>query len=188
MSDGFYPTEPFAESRGRFDKIVKRLESPDARKMDHGDLENSLLCDGRELIRQLLQDHLELRHSREPRLPGVEGADGVLRTHVRERQRDLVSIFGLVVVDRFAYSAPETEQLCPADAQLNLPPERHSQGIALRMSEEAARGSFEEPPAGSGTGVAVQAPSRAAGLAFGIGLRGVLSRAALGPEPTQTCW
>jgi hypothetical protein len=189
MSNGFYPGTPFAESHRRFDAIVDRLRSSDTGKMDHGQLENLLSSDGREMIRQLMQDHLDLRHSREPHLRGVEGSDGVLRTHARERKRTLVGIFGPVVVERFAYSAPETEQLCPADAQLNLPPERHSQGIALRISEEAARGSFEE---------AVKAVERATGVtvpkrqAEQLAQRAAsdfeafyTSRAALGPEPTQ---
>lgn len=189
MSDRSYPTAPFSESRRRFDAIVDQLRSAETGLMDHGELENFLSADGRELLRLIMQDHLDLRHSREERLPGIEGADGVLRTHVRERGRTLVTIFGPVEVDRFAYSAPETDQLCPADARLNLPPERHSQGIALRIAEESARGSFEEAinAVERATGVAVpkrqaeQLARRAASdfEAF------YTSRAVLGPEPTQ---
>lgn len=189
MTDGSYPTKVFAESQKRFNEIVEHLASPDTGKMDHGQLEELIQSDGRALLRQLMQDHLDLRHSREKRLAGVEGADGILRTHVRERERTLVTVFGPVVVERFAYSAPETDSLCPAGARLNLPPERYSQGLSLRISAEAARGSFDE---------ALKAVERATGVAIPKRQSEQLaqrassdfeafytSRKAMGPEPTK---
>jgi len=66
-----------------------------------------------------------------------------------------VTIFGEVTVTRLAYRAKGSENLCPADAVLNLPSELHSHGLRQRCAIEAARGSYEEAQAaiGRSTGV-----------------------------------
>ena len=51
----------FDAPRAAFESLIGLLEGPDARVMAHGELEERLQVDGRELIRQLLQSHLDLR-------------------------------------------------------------------------------------------------------------------------------
>ncbi len=58
--------------------------------------------------------------------------------------RPLGTLFGVVGVCRFAYRHRGHANLYPADATLNLPPERHSHGLRKLAAIEAARGSFEE--------------------------------------------
>ena len=48
----------------------------------HGELEAQLEVKGREVLRTLLQDHVDLRAQRETRLGRVIGADGVARNSV----------------------------------------------------------------------------------------------------------
>ena len=100
---------------------------------------------GRDLLRTLLQDHLDLRAQRETRLERVVGADGMARNSVENGHgRGLRSVFGLVTVTRQAYRRKGHANLHPADMALNLPLERHSHGLRRLAAVEAAGGSFEE--------------------------------------------
>src|SRR6266545_4817287 len=58
--------------------MVSWLDGEESAGCTHAELEVRLQVDGRELLRQLLQDHLDLRAQREPRLTEVVGADGAL--------------------------------------------------------------------------------------------------------------
>jgi hypothetical protein len=115
--------------------------------MTHSDLEKLLEAEGRELMRRLLQDHLTLRADQERGL-GVEGpvvgSDGIVRTHLRDGERGLMTLFGGVRVARVAHHAPGSESLRPLDAALNLPAESFSFGVRRRAAAEAARGSFDD--------------------------------------------
>lgn len=137
-------TDAFAGSRELFETLRGFLDGAAAAALSHGDLEDQLDTRGRELLRQLFQDHLTLRSQNEPRLE-VIGADGVRRGRVEPgHTRELLTVFGTVQVSRLAYRAPQQPNLHPADAALNLPPERHSHGLRRLAATEAARGSFDE--------------------------------------------
>jgi len=58
----------FARARGRFDVVVGWLSGEGAGALTHAELEDRLEVDARELFRQLLQDHLDLRAVREERI------------------------------------------------------------------------------------------------------------------------
>ena len=62
----------FAASDKKFETMKLRLASTEVRAMTHSDLERLLDAEGRELMRQLLQDHLALR-SYEEQAFGVQG-------------------------------------------------------------------------------------------------------------------
>jgi hypothetical protein len=136
----------FARSRQAFEEIVAELEDPGFGELTHAELEDALLPRGRELLRMLCQDHLDLRACREQRLPeGVAGADGVRRTRAEPgHARELATVFGVVTVERIAYRAPEAANLHPADAVLSLPEGKHSAGLRRMAAIEATRGSFEQ--------------------------------------------
>jgi len=51
----------FASSREQFESLVGFLDGTDAADLSHGELEERLDRDGRELLRRLLDDHLALR-------------------------------------------------------------------------------------------------------------------------------
>jgi hypothetical protein len=137
----------FDASRALFDTVVDFLDDPRAAALSHADLEERLDTDGRALLRQLLQDHLELRADRETRLRVVD-ADGLARGRVESgHTRQLNTVFGQVQVRRIAYRARGRANLHPADAALNLPEEKHSHGLRRLAAVEAARGSFEEASA-----------------------------------------
>ena len=58
----------FDASRALFDTVVDFLDGAQAAGLSHAELEVRLDSDGRTLLRQLLQDHLELRADRETRV------------------------------------------------------------------------------------------------------------------------
>ncbi|MCA1682221.1 MAG: ISKra4 family transposase [Actinobacteria bacterium] len=135
----------FGESRDRFEGIVSWLDSQEATELTHGELEAQLQLHGRELLRQLTQDHLDLRAHRERRLVEVSGADGVRRGSAETgRERGLSTVFGPVTVRRITYREPGYASLHPAEGVLNLPAERHSHGFRLLAARESARGSFAD--------------------------------------------
>ncbi|HEY6278061.1 MAG TPA: ISKra4 family transposase [Streptosporangiaceae bacterium] len=104
---------------------------------------------GREVQRQLLQDHLDLRAAREEQavrqhhVPAT-GADGITRNRVETGHgRLLATLFGTVQVTRCAWRRPGAPSLCPADVVLSLPACRPSHALARLAAVEAVRGSFE---------------------------------------------
>jgi hypothetical protein len=85
-------------------------------------LEELVEARGREVQRQLLQDHVDLRALREEQaLPAkgearrVEGRGRIERGH----ERMLATVFGPVTVRRLAYRAPGRPNIHPADAALS---------------------------------------------------------------------
>jgi hypothetical protein len=155
------PTEekPFARSQRVFDCLTARLADPSALQMTHGDLERLLDHDGTELLRQLLQDHLDLRGPGEATAP-VVGSGGVTMSQKRQRGRKLESIFGRVKASRLGYSAPGEESLFPRDAELNLPPEMYSHGVQRRAAEEVTKASFEQAVAAMASTTGARVPKR----------------------------
>jgi hypothetical protein len=134
----------FSASKEAFEGIVTWLDGDGASEMTHAELEERLAQDGRELLRQLFQDHLELRGVREKRLVEVVGADGVARRQIeRGHPRLLRTIFGEVQVTRIAYRQKGHSNLHPLDGHLNLPAEKHSHGLRRLAAIESARDSFD---------------------------------------------
>lgn len=134
---------PFVASAQLFSEIVVGMESPDAFVLSQAALERRLDERGTLLMRQLLQDHLDLRARREL-LVRVVGSDGEERTHARGRAIGVTTIFGDVAVKRLSYGARGIASLAPQDAGLNLADDRYSLEVRRRVAEEAAKGSFAE--------------------------------------------
>lgn len=135
--------QAYEQSREEFEHMVSYLSSTEASTMTHSELEREIEKKGRELMRKLLQEHIDQRG------PGtcdqaVIGADGVERTRVRQQKREIESIFGTVEKERAGYAKPGVESLHPLDAELNLPKERHSLELRRRVATEAAKSSFDE--------------------------------------------
>ena len=134
---------PYAEAEAAFAQATASLSSRDAQHMSESDLERELHRRGQELMRTLLQGHLEQRSPGEAAGP-VEGADGVERAERRVHERHLETIFGTVQVERLGYARPGHDSLHPLDAALNLPPERYSLEVRRRVAQAAASRSFDD--------------------------------------------
>jgi len=140
--------EHFGASRQCAEETLSWLEGPEAAALAHAELEDQLDVRGRQLLRTMLQDHLSLRAVNEVRMQSVVDSDGVAHGAVETgHRRPLATIFGTVEVQRLTYRHRGHPNLCPADALLNLPTERHSHGLRRLAAVEASRGSFEEAAA-----------------------------------------
>ncbi len=149
----------FAESGKCFGELEDWIASEEAAGLQHAELEDQLDVRGRELLRRLFQDRLDLTAAREERRHDVTGEDGVVRTRAEKgRVRPLVTRFGQVSVSRIACRSPGRSNVHPLDAALNLPEEKHSHGLRKLTAIEAARGS---------TGAAGAAITRATGVRIG---------------------
>ena len=139
-----YPADPFRNSRAVFEAAVTGLSREDS--LDHAELERRVEEHGRELMRALAQDHLDLRavRERQARPEAVRGADGVARTEVRSSSRPLGMLFGGVIVRRLAFvKHGASGGLRPLDARLNLPRGLYSQGVQREVAWGVAQGSYE---------------------------------------------
>ena len=156
----------FTAAREKFDVLAARLGSAETMSMTHSEVESLVEVEGREVLRQLIQEHLHLRADADAkasaRMPAIAGADAVIRTHRRERERPLLTLLGKVTVARTGYGARGSESLHPLDAQLNLPEERYSHGIRKRLAEEVARGAYDEAIAALARHSGVIVPKRQA--------------------------
>src|SRR5260221_3867809 len=139
------PADPFARSRLRFESRVGDLSGGRAGQMTDDQVEELVEDRRRELQRQLLQAHLDLRAAAEEQaLPAegearrVAGRGRVERGH----ERGLATVFGPVTVRRLAFRAPGRVNVYPADAALSLPRGRHSHGLRAAV-REAVRGSHD---------------------------------------------
>jgi hypothetical protein len=135
---------PFSKGYEQLDELVACLESAEARKMNHSELERELAQRGREIMRLMLQGYLETR-ARDEACGPVRDAQNVEHTGKRQHTRKLETEFGTVSVERVGYGGPTgVESLHPLDAALNLPKERYSHELRRRAAEEAAKTSFDE--------------------------------------------
>ena len=129
--------------------------------LTHDELEARLVRDGRELERQVLQDHFERRALKERRLEEVRDATGVAHNAVEAgHERALTAMVGTVTVSRLAYRAEGQPNLHPADAAANLPADRYSFGLRELAAIESSRGSYEEARDAIERATGVRVPKR----------------------------
>jgi hypothetical protein len=135
--------DPFAAADQAYATITELLRSEEAWQVKHSELERQLEGMGRELMRKLLQAHLDMRQPGKAIEP-VRDTAGTALTPTPVQGRSLESIFGTVEVARTGYGAAGTPSLHPLDGALNLPPEKYSLEVRRRVAIEAAKGSFDE--------------------------------------------
>lgn len=153
--------DAYEAAHEKFAQLIAHLRSPEVHQMIHSDLEALLEVEGREVLRRLLQAHLDERSPGTVAEP-VMGADGRAHTHQRTHTRRLMTIFGEVEVTRTGYGGHGIESLHPLDAVLNLPPERSSHGVRHRVAVEAAKHAFDDVVATVATTTGAHVPKRQA--------------------------
>jgi len=101
--------EHYVDALAQFEHLLGRLAGEEAQRATHGELEAMVQAEGSELLRRLIQGHLDQRGREEPMREHVVGADGVARTHRREGcTRCLETRFGEVIVTRRGYGGRAT--------------------------------------------------------------------------------
>ncbi|MEW6498985.1 MAG: ISKra4 family transposase [Cyanobacteriota bacterium] len=127
----------------KFDEIVAEILSAEMMRAEHGEIERYLKIEGFELLRRMMQEHLDLRAESEPRVE-VKNSQGIEMTRARASGRQLETIFGRVEIDRLGYSKRGMQQLYPSDGELNLPPDLYSHGVRRIVAESVSKESFDE--------------------------------------------
>jgi hypothetical protein len=118
-----------ADSAEQFSGLLTWV-AEESRYLDHGEREEAISREGRELERRLLQATFSLDAAREERAPQVTSASGVRHRTVEAGQgRGLASVFGPVRVTRMAYRHGHEENLYPADARSVMPADPYSMGM-----------------------------------------------------------
>lgn len=109
-------------------------------------LEDQLLAGGFELLRLMLQHHLNLRAQAEVPLALVEQEKTceTRLSHRREHKRLYQSVFGTVELKRMGFGARGIESIHPLDEELNLPKRRYSHPLQKRAAKLCGRGPFDE--------------------------------------------
>jgi len=137
--------EHYADAVAQFEHLLCGLTHEKNQRVTHGELEAMVQTEGGELLRRLIQGHLDQRSVEEPLRERVVGEDGIARTHLREGcTRRLESRFGEVIVTRRGYGGRGLDSVFPLDAELNLPPDKYSHGLREVVVQEVVRGSFDE--------------------------------------------
>ena len=134
----------FSSSRTCFEGLIERVQAEETMNLPHDDVEAMLKTEGRELLRRLFQDHLDLRALREAERAAPTGSDGVERNHRRGTSRPLRTIFGDADVHRLSFTTKKAAGgLRPLDAELNLPVGLFSFGVHLSACVLAMDVSFD---------------------------------------------
>src|SRR5437667_4093569 len=102
--------DPFAAADQVYATITEFLRSEEARQVKHSELERQLEGMGRELMRKLLQAHLDISQPGQAVEP-VRDAAGRTLTPTPIHARSLESIFGTVEVAHTGYGAAGTPSL-----------------------------------------------------------------------------
>src|SRR5487761_1354081 len=114
---------------GQFAALAARAAG-EAGFLDHGEREQVIGDEGRELQRRLLQATFDLGAARGERAEGAASAAGIGHGIVEAGHgRGLASVFGPVRVTRLAYRSRREPNLYPADARAVLPADPYSLGM-----------------------------------------------------------
>lgn len=111
--------------------------------MDLSDLEKRMKKEGNELMRELLQSHMDLRSLGSVQEP-VKAADGGEQKDRHRRERAVETVFGTVEVERERFHHKGKKGLAPLDAALNLAPQRASLELRRHVARLAAKMSFDD--------------------------------------------
>jgi hypothetical protein len=97
----------FAPACDEFASLIFELHSEGTAQMEHGQIETLISLVGTEVLRLLMQAHLDVRALGEPRRHDVTGADDAILTRCREKcERTLATTFGDVTARRKVTAVP----------------------------------------------------------------------------------
>src|SRR3990167_1384250 len=133
---------PFQASEAQFLVICESFLQDQI--MTLSEMEDYLQEEGPKLMRQFIQDRLNLISQRETSASRVIGPDKIKRQAKRRQSRQLESVYGTVVLSRLAYGKSGVASVHPLDAELNLPEVKYSYGLQRLVCSEAGLRSFDE--------------------------------------------
>lgn len=151
----------WADVQQQVDKMITHLQQPATLQQSQTEIEDFLTSAGRELLRRMLQAHLDERAPGTAAEP-VRAPDQTQHALQATHTRAIESPFGTVTLTRTGYGGSGRASLHPLDAQLNLPPERYSHNVRRLVAETAAAQAFDEVVAQVATHSGAHVPKRQA--------------------------
>lgn len=139
--------DPFFEARNMLEGLVDALRNPQWLHAEHGDVEQLIYKDGYELMRCLLQGHLDERARQEPDFDSVQYGSCEHSYKRKNRSRQLNTLFGKVEVRRKSYSVRGVDSIFPQDAELNLSVDQYSDGLRRQTAFAVSEQSFDKSSA-----------------------------------------
>lgn len=136
--------DPFFEAKNLLDGLIDALRTQRWLHAEHGEVEQLIHKDGFELMRLLLQGHLDQRARREPDFDSVQHETGDYTYKRKNRSRQLSTLFGKVEVRRKSYSVGGIDSIFPQDAQLNLSEDQYSDGLRRQTAFAVSEQSFDK--------------------------------------------
>lgn len=136
--------DPFIDARNLLNSMLDTLRTQKWLHAEHGEVEQWIHKDGNEVMRLLLQGHLDERAAKEPEFDSVQQGT---REHNYKREnciRQLNTIFGKVEVRRKSYSVCGSDSIFPQDAELNLSGDRYSDGLRRQIAFTVSEQSFDK--------------------------------------------
>ena len=150
--------DPFIDAKNLLESMINALRTQRWLHAEHGDVEQLIHKDGFELMRLLLQGHLDERARQEPDFDSVWQGTREHSHKRKNRSRQLNTLFGKVEVRRRSYSVGGVDSIFPEDAELNLSVDQYSDGLrrqtAFVVSEQSFAKASESISRNSATTVA----------------------------------
>jgi hypothetical protein len=147
-----------------FSELERFLERAAQAHAGLSEVERESECRGRELVRLLLQAHLDARGDGDVGDAIIaKGPEGPVRLgYKRGYARSVVTLFGEVRVTRMGYGAPGQPAIYPLDRELRLPRRIYSYEFQRRLLRAVVCSPFDEAISFVAQMTAVTVPKRAA--------------------------
>lgn len=137
-------------ARGQFRSLESWLYSEETRRLGLRSIEVGGETRGRELLRLLLQSHINGRGHGDagPAVELLQNDPGAGQTLYRQkglRCRSILTIFGKVRVERVRYARRRGTRIHPLDEQLQLPARSYSYELQSRLPRERFKAHSKRP-------------------------------------------
>jgi hypothetical protein len=152
--------ESFLQAKNILNNLIDTLCSQTWLHAEHGQVEQLINKDGYELMRLVLQGHLNERTRQEQILTSVQQGNR-LHTHRRKNcSRQINTLFGKVAGYRIGYSVNGKDIIFPQDAELNLSQDQYSDGLRRQVAFAVSEQSFDKSSESILRNTASQVPKR----------------------------
>jgi hypothetical protein len=147
-----------------FSELERFLEDAAQTHAGLGELERESERRGREMVRLLLQSHVDARGNGDvgEAIAVLDGTTSLRLAYKRVRSRRILTVFGAMKLTRTGYGAPGQRTVYPLDRELQLPARTYSYEYQRRLIRAVVCSPFDEAIAFIAELTGVSVPKRAA--------------------------